>query len=338
MIRKRLRFFRKFIPIVSTILLLGLIIFAWEVYFPVNSSSAENVEFLAQKGEGDEEIAVRLKEMGIIKNNYFFNIYAIISGNDSKLQAGKYSLSSAMTIPEIIKKLASGDVIKQKIKIIEGWDIKDIEKYFVDEKISSIEDFKEALNKDYSSEFGFLNEKPKDISIEGYLFPDTYNVSLGAKADDVVRLMLSNFNKKLNDGLRQQIISQKKTIFEVITMASIIEKEVKTMEDKKIVAGILWKRLGAGMPLQVDATINYITNKNNSGSTIKDTKIDSPYNTYKYKGLPKGPISNPGMDSILATIYPTETKYWYYLSGFDGQTIFSETFLEHNMAVVKYLK
>ncbi|MDO8486186.1 MAG: endolytic transglycosylase MltG, partial [Candidatus Staskawiczbacteria bacterium] len=104
------------------------------------------------------------------------------------------------------------------------------------------------------------------------------------------------------------------------------------------VSGILWKRLDVGMPLQVDATINYITNKNDSGATIKDTKIDSLYNTYKYKGLPKGPISNPGMDSILAAIYPTKTKYWYYLSGFDGQTIFSETFAEHGQAVVKYLK
>ncbi|MDO8486399.1 MAG: endolytic transglycosylase MltG [Candidatus Staskawiczbacteria bacterium] len=334
----KLRFFKKFIPIASTILLLGLILFSWEVYFPVNSNSAENIEFLVQKGEGDEEIAVRLKKQGIIKNNYFFNIYAIIFGNDSKLQAGKYSLSLAMTIPEIIKKFVSGDVIKQKITIVEGWDIKDIEKYFVDEKISSLEDFREALKKDYSGEFSFLKEKPSNVGIEGYLFPDTYNISLGTKADDVVRLMLSNFNKKLNDGLRQQIVSQNKTIFEVITMASIIEKEVKTMDDKKIVSGILWKRLDVGMPLQVDATINYITNKNDSGATIKDTKIDSPYNTYKYKGLPKGPISNPGMDSILAAIYPTKTKYWYYLSGFDGQTIFSETFAEHNMAVLKYLK
>ena len=311
--------------------------FSWGVYFPVKPNSDQNIEFLVQKGEGDEEIAVRLKEQGLIKNNYFFNIYAIISGNDSKLQAGKYSLSPAMTVPAIIKKFVLGDVIKQKITILEGWDIRDIEKYFIDEKISTAEDLKEAINIDYSDEFSFLKEKTDDISIEGYLFPDTYNISLGEKAEDIVRLILVNFNKKLNTGLREQIISQNKTIFEVITMASIIEKEVKTMDDKKIVAGILWKRLDAGMPLQVDATVNYITNKNHPGVAIKDTKIDSPYNTYKYKGLPKGPISNPGMNSIIAAIYPTESKYWYYLSDFNGKTIFSKTFAEHSVAISKYL-
>lgn len=334
----KLRFFKKIIPIASTVFILGLIIFSWEVYFPLKPSSTENIEFLAQKGEGDEEIAIKLEEQGIIKNNYFFRLYAIIFGSDSKLQAGRYSLSPAMTIPEIIGKFVSGDVIKQKITILEGWDIKDIEKYFIDEKVSSAEDFKEALNKDYSGEFDFLKEKPENIGAEGYLFPDTYNISLGEKTEDIIKLMLSNFNKKLNAGLREQIISQNKTVFEVIIMASIIEKEVKTMDDKKIVAGILWKRLNAGMPLQVDATINYITDKNHPGVAIRDTKIDSPYNTYKYKGLPRGPISNPGMDSIIATIYPTESKYWYYLSGFDGKTIFSKTFAEHSVAMTKYLK
>ena len=328
---------KKIISVASTILLLGLIFFSWEIYFPLKSGSSENIEFLAQKGEGDEEIAIRLKEQGIIKNNYFFGIYTIITGSDSKLQAGKYSLSPAMTIPEIVRKFVSGDVIKKKITILEGWDIKDIEKYFVDEEVSSAEDFNEALNKDYS-DYDFLAEKPENIGIEGYLFPDTYNISLGEKAEDVVRLILSNFNKKLNAGLREQIISQNKTVFEVITMASIIEKEVKSTDDKKIVAGILWKRLEASMPLQVDSTVNYITGKNHSGVAIKDTKIDSPYNTYKYKGLPLGPISNPGMDSIIATIYPTESKYWYYLSGSNGKTIFSKTFAEHSAAIAKYLK
>ena len=122
-------------------------------------------------------------------------------------------------------------------------------------------------------------------------------------------------------------------------MASILEKEVKTTEDKKIVSGILWKRLVNDMSLQIDSTINYITNKSEARVAIKDTKIDSPYNTYKYQGLPLGPISNPGIDSILAAIYPIESPYWYYLSASTtGKTIFSKTLLEHNQAVAKYLK
>ena len=328
----KIRVLKRIISVTLYIFLLGLIVFAWEIYFPVDSNFAEDVEFRAQKGEGDEEIAIRLEEQGIIKNNYFFRIYTIISGNDSKLQAGNYSLSPAMTIPEIIKKFVSGDVIKQKITIFEGWDIKDIEKYLVEKEICTAEEFEEALIKDYSSEFTFLKEKPLTVGLEGYLFPDTYNISLEEKAEDIIRIMLSNFNKKLNTGLSEQIISQKKTIFEVITMASIIEKEVRTMDDKKIVAGIFWKRIGVDMALQSCATVNYVTGKNDPGVSIKDTQIDSPYNTYKYKGLPLGPISNPGLDSILAAIYPEKTSYWYYQAGYNGKTIFSKTYKEHSNA------
>lgn len=121
-------------------------------------------------------------------------------------------------------------------------------------------------------------------------------------------------------------------------MASLVEKEVKTLEDKKLVSGVLWKRLENGMPLQVDATISYITGKKNAKILIADTQIDSPYNTYKYRGLPLGPISNPGLDSIVAALYPQESSYWYYLSTPEGQTIFSRTLDEHNQARAKYLK
>jgi UPF0755 protein len=148
--------------------------------------------------------------------------------------------------------------------------------------------------------------------------------------------MLSNFSKKLNTGLREQIISQKKTVFEIITMASVIEKEVRTMDDKKIVSGIFWKRLETDMALQSCATVNYITGKNDPGVSLKDLEIDSPYNTYKYRGLPKGPISNPGLDSILSAIYPDQSKYWYYLSTSTGKIIFSKTFAEHRAAQAKY--
>ena len=169
-------------------------------------------------------------------------------------------------------------------------------------------------------------------------FPDTYEIIPGAKLENIIRKTLNHFDEKLTADLKGEISRQKKSIFEVITMASMIEKEVKTLEDKKIVSGILWKRLEIGMPLQVDATVNYITGKNHDGVLLEDTKIDSPYNTYKYYGLPKGPISNPGLDSILAAIYPTKSDYLYYLSAPDGKTIFSKTYKEHSIAQNKYLK
>lgn len=329
---------KRIISIASTVLILLLVFVCWQIYFPVKTGSVESIEFTAQKGEGDDEIAVRLEDLGIIKNNYFFRFYVIVSGSHGKLQAGKYSLSPNMTIAEMVRKFSIGDVIKQKITILEGWDILDIEKYLVEKEICIKEEFQEALAKDYSGEFSFLKEKPSGVGLEGYLFPDTYNISLGESAEDIVRIMLSNFDKKLNTGLREQALSQGKTVYEIVTMASIIEKEVRTMDDKKIVSGIFWKRIDVGMALQSCATVNYITGKNDPGVSIKDTQIDSLYNTYKYRGLPLGPISNPGLDSILAAIYPDETSYWYYLAGPGGKTIFSKTYKEHIAASNKYLK
>ena len=138
--------------------------------------------------------------------------------------------------------------------------------------------------------------------------------------------------------MRTEILGQEKTIFEIITMASLLEKEVKAFEDKKLVSGILWKRLENKMPLQVDATITYITGKKSSKVSLDETKIDSPYNTYKYKGLPPGPISNPGLESIVAAIYPKKLDYLYYLSTPEGETIFSKTFEEHKRAKEQYFK
>jgi len=192
--------------------------------------------------------------------------------------------------------------------------------------------------KDFSEEFDFLRDKPKNVSLEGYLFPDTYEINTGAQIEEIVKTMLSNFDKKLTSNLRKEIKKQEKTIFEIITMASLLEKEVKSKEEKEIVSGILWKRLKNRIPLQVDATIIYITGKKTTKVSKDDTEIDSPYNTYKYLGLPKGPICNPGLESILATVYPKNSDFWYYLSTSDGETIFSKTLEEHNIAKAKYLK
>ena len=192
--------------------------------------------------------------------------------------------------------------------------------------------------KDFSQEFDFLKDKPIYFGLEGYLFPDTYEIAKGESIDNIVRRMLSNFDSKFKQEMRDEVQGQGRAISEIITMASLIEKEVKTLEDKKIVSGILWKRLGVSMPLQVDATIVYLTGKKTTKVSIEETQIDSPYNTYRNKGLPLGPIANPGLDSILASIYPEENEYWYYLSTPDGKTIFSKTLKEHNSAKARYLK
>lgn len=330
------RFIKKVALIIAVVLVLALFYICFEVYTPVNSASHETITFTVQKGWGEDEIANNLKSSGIIRSSYFFKFYVILSLKHSSLQAGEYSLSPKMSAYQIANKMAAGDVIRDRIVIPEGWDAQDIGKYLESREICKQDYFISLTKKDYSDKFDFLNDKPKDVSLEGYLFPDTYEISKKETCEDFLSAMLTNFGQKLTPALRDEITKQKKSIFDIVTMASLIEKEVKGLNDKKIVSGILWKRISVDMPLQLDSTVNYITEKSDPSVSIKDTKIDSPYNTYKYYGLPKGPISNPGIDSITAAIYPKQTNYWYYLS--DGKTIFSETLDQHNAAKAKYLQ
>lgn len=323
--------------ILVAILIALFLLLLWGIFLPKSFTSSEIIIYEAQDGAGEEDIARDLENHGIISSSWVFRFYALISGQHSKLQAGLYDVSPSMSISGIVNKLASGKIAKQKLIIFEGWDIDDIAKNVVSKKICTKEEFLKLTKKDFSEKYNFLKSKPKDVGLEGYLFPDTYKVAMDITCEDLIKTMLSNFGNRLTSDLRTQIAFQKKTIFQVVIMASILEKEVRSLEDKKIVAGILWKRITNGMPLQIDATVNYITGKSDPSVAIKDTRISSPYNTYKNVGLPKGPISNPGMESIMAAIYPTKTPYWYFLSAFNGKTIFSKTFKEHSIAITKYL-
>lgn len=272
------------------------------------------------------------------------------AGVAGRLQAGTYELGPSMNISQIVRKFVSGDTLKVKITIPEGQTLNQIQQelilYFQHSDISSFK------IKNFKGEFDFLKDSPANASLEGFLFPDTYFFNPEDADREIIEKFLGNFEDKLAP-YRKNLYSGTKKIFEIITMASLLEKEVKTFEDKKVVSGILWKRLDNKMPLQVDATINYIiqaiakdedeqssstTGKQNGRVSVADTKIDSPYNTYKYRGLPPGPIANPGLESILAALAPAKSDFWYYLSTPEGQTIFSKTLAEHNLAVAKYLK
>ena len=333
-----LKFLKQITSIIGTIFLFVFFYVCIEIYVPVNPGSNETIIYTVEKGWGDDEIGDNLEELNIIRSSYFFKFYVISSLKHASLQAGQYNLSPKMSIHQIASKMAKGDVIRDTVVILEGWNEKDIGEYLEQKNICTKDYFISLLNDDYSaSVWDFLADKPDNVDLEGYLFPDTYELAKGENCEDVIDDMLVNFGKKLSPELRSEITKQGKSIFDIVTMASMIEKEVKGIDDKKIVSGILWNRLAIDMPLQLDSTVNYVTEKNDPSVTIKDTKIDSPYNTYKYYGLPKGPISNPGMDSIMAAIYPTQTDYLYYLSA-NGKTIFSETLEQHNAAKAKYLK
>lgn len=318
---------------------------------PLAPEAKEEIVFIIERGDRFLDIAENLEKQGLIVDKRFFILYIVFQRQHTKLQAGHYLLSPAMSIQEIAQKIVAGDIMQERVTIIEGWDLRDIALHLEEKNLFSSQELFEITGyppvdypnvdifaKDFSQEFDFLKDKPREASLEGYIFPDTYNIVIGENAEDFVKKALQNFGRKLTPELRAEIKRQGKSIFDIIIMASMIEKEVVTAEDKRLVSGILWKRLEAGLPLQVDATISYITGRQTTKISKKETEIDSPYNTYKYLGLPKGPIANPGLESITAAIYPESSPYWYYLSTPEGETIFSRTLEEHNAAKMKYLR
>ena len=338
MLTERIKKLRTPLFIIGVLIILAIGVFLWQgIYLPrselallrglpKDSRFSQGEPFFIDRGQSLFQIAEDLEKEGLIKNKFFFDFYIFIKGVQRKLQAGEYFLSPSESIARIAGKIISGDIAKVVVTIPEGFTVKQIE-----EK---------------------LNLKLPGENLEGFLFPDTYYLPVDVTPEKVVEIMTTNFDKKMAP-FKEEIEGQGKTIFEIVIMASLLEKEVKTFEDKELVSGILWKRLENGMPLQVDATITYIKKTTNlegprsfsekgeaygSRISIEETKINSLFNTYKYLGLPPGPICNPGTDSIKAAIYPKNSDYWYYLSTPEGKTIFSKTLEEHNIVKEKYLR
>jgi len=328
----------------SLILIFILAVFIWrEIYVPKNYWDKTIVVFSIKKGDSLGAIAMNLKNQGLIKNDLFFKLYVLSKGISGKMQAGSYALSPSMNISDISGLFFLGEAIEKKIKIIEGWDLKDILDNVSKDGIYAEDQIPKALYsvevQQFISSFKYLGKDAKKTAYEGYFFPDTYKINLETTAEDFLKNIFSNFDQKLTPDLRKEIDRQKKSIEDIVIMASIIEKEVKNVADKKVVSGILWKRIKIDMPLQVDATLLYNNDLIDGNRVlISDTQVDSLYNTYKNKGLPPGPICNPGLDSIKAAIYPTSSNYLYYLSAPGGKTIFSENFEQHKAAKFKYLR
>lgn len=304
--------------------------FFYQVYKKPAVDQVAEIEFEIYENQGVNDIAYNLKSQGLISNILDFEIYIYITKKTSGFKVGHYTLANDMNVKQIVQTLTSEPESREvSITVIEGWTINDIAKKLQELEICPEDDFMFEVSQDYSQKFKFLKDKPDDINLEGYLFPDTYRFFKDSIASEVVKKMLTNFDNKFTVDLIDEVEFQEKTIFEIITLASILEKEVQTYEDKKIVAGLFNSRIENNIALGADSTINYITGKNKARSSLDDLEIDSPYNTYKNKGLPVGPISNPGLDSIKAAIYPTETDYLYFLTTDDGEVIYSETFDEH---------
>lgn len=331
------------------ILLYGWYSFQMNRVYPAPSS-----ELFIEKGLGVKEISLDLKSVGYIHNDFIFRTYVWWHNLENKFYAGHYILPDKISM-KILAEILTGNNSYQpsrRITIIEGWSVEDIADYLNTTAGFDKDEFYDyvgypinhAKNKegfissyDFTNRFSFLKDKPANVGLEGYLFPDTYDLALDSDVLSLVEKMLSNFDFKFTPEMRKEATSQQKTIYEVVVVASILEKELKTYDEKKIGAGLIYSRLDMGMPLQMDSTINFISGKNNSQASLVDLQINSLYNTYQNKGLPPGPISNPGLDSLRAALWPQDSDYLYFLTDKNGIAHFSKTYEEHLANKRKYL-
>jgi len=261
---------------------------------PVDGNNSSPKEVIIKQGDGLNEIAAHLKEQNLIKSSLVFKLFAVTTLRARSLKPGDYALSPAMGTSQIVNRLVQGGRDEVTVVIPEGWSVRDIDALLSSENIIHKGDLIDVASKD---------------KLEGYLFPDTYRFYVGTDLNLVLEKFRENFKAKVG-----QFIGPGEAARKTLTLASLVEKEVPNSEDRKIVAGILLKRLDAGWPLQVDSTICYIKPGNCYPLSPLDFKIDSPYNTYLYKGLPPTPIANPGIDAIGAALHPTSSPYWFYLS------------------------
>ncbi|MFH1547495.1 MAG: endolytic transglycosylase MltG [bacterium] len=306
------------------------------------SDNEELVEFVISEGETTRSIAAGLKKVGLVKNSIYFEIYVRLNALSSKFQAGHYSIPgnvSFLDLGEILQVAYEQDIW---ITIPEGMMASEIADIIAEEFVQ-VQD--SAFNK---NDFIALIEStthsidldlpiPDGKPYEGYLFPDTYRFSQDSTAESVLEAMLSNFKSKIYDNYSGEINDSGYTLYEVLILASILEKETYHTKDRFIVADIMERRLNNDWALEVDATLLYYFQDWEHDIITKDLQIDTPYNTRKYEGLTPTPINNPGEETISAVINPQSNDYWFYVSDKDGNLYYGKTLDEHNQNIQQYL-
>lgn len=299
---------------------LGISIF---LLSPTSFSDEKNL-FVIPLKSSQEEIIAKLKSENYIRSERIFSLILGVLGVGKRIEEGSYMLSHRMTIFDLANTLLN-DPYQRWIVLIPGLRVEQIS-----EKLG------EKFNWDEAEKEKFLS-----VAKEGYMFPDTYLLHVKSTPEEMAYRLISNFNEKFDRKLQKDLLDQNVRNDTAIKIASLIERESGTLEDKALIAGIIWNRLGKRMLLQIDATIQYVIGTQNNWWPVvkgKDLKIDSPYNTYIYKDLPPGPIASPSLASIEAVVYPEETDCLFYLHSSDKKIHCSVTYEEHLENIEKYLK
>ena len=322
------RFSRNFAEITAIVTLSCLLIFYGVLLLWPQGNPYDFVKVTIPKGASLNEVGITLKNNNIIHNKQSFQLAVKILGYEKDIPAGRFRIEKASTNYAIIDQLVNGKQLTKKVTIREGWTISMIAKE-LDEKLGIKTHFfeDEARNKNLLDKWGIQAD-----SFEGYLFPNTYQFNENESPYDIINVMVQEYKRNLSDEMLIQMNQIKMSEQEVLTLASIIEGEAIYDKERAIISGVYHNRLKKGMRLQADPTIQYILEDGPRRLLNRDLKIVSPYNTYLNKGLPPGPINNPGIESIKAALFPTESDYLYFVARGDGYHTFSKTEKQHNKA------
>jgi UPF0755 protein len=303
---------------------------------PAGDSTA-SYDLAVASGETAGDVAARLQQYGIVRNAALLRAYLRYRGLDVGIKAGEYSLRGSMSVRELAEALQTSRTEQSGLTIPEGWRAEQIAAALSDRGLAfGPADFLAAASSRPEG-LSISDELPDGVLLEGFLFPDTYDLSPTTTADEFVHQMLGDFDTRLTADIRQGFESRGLSLYQAVTLASIVEREAIVPDERPVIASVFLNRLSAGMNLDADPTVQYALGRQPDGSWWKaaldaaDLEFDSPYNTYVYPGLPPGPISNPGLDAMHAVAFPADTDYLYFRALCDGSGLhaFASTFEEH---------
>jgi len=293
------------------------------------------VTFVVEPGESAATIAARLEELGLVTDGELFRMFIRYHEIDANLEAGEYVLRPNMTMAEIAETLQHALIEEVTVTIPEGWRAEQIAQMLAKENIVDGDEFL-VLVRGGKFDYSLLRDRPEESSLEGFLFPETYRIPAQAEAEDLVERMLSTLDERFTPEMRRLAAEGGMTVYEVITLASIVEREAVMAEERPLIADVFLNRLEQDMYLRADPTVQYAKGYDATTgqwwapvSTEDWEAVDSPYSTYLYPGLPPGPICSPGLSAIQAVLEPADTEYLFFLAKGDGSHAFATTYEEH---------
>ncbi|MFN8575655.1 MAG: endolytic transglycosylase MltG [Candidatus Sericytochromatia bacterium] len=299
---------------------------------PIDKNDTSQKLFYINNGSSLTLVLRKLKSDGFIKDYRTARVYTMLKAKNKQIQPGYYQISKSMSFIEIFNKLASGKIYQSFLTIPEGYSMKKIANRISKNGFSGTEYLKltESINPEYKSEFVFLDKLDKYSSLEGYLFPDTYDITK-AKEKDLINSQLNRFEQLIYSEWQKRPKDWKMNLHQTLTLASIVELEAQKPSERTTIAGVFINRLNQGIPLGSDPTVEYALgwHQDAKGLSFKDIEVKSAYNTYKNAGLPPGPISNPGLAVFKAVLNYENTPYLYFVAKGDGSHVFTKTYQEH---------